>query len=199
MKKILRTCKVVVVVATEFFFVAYNWHRLAWLLVSMCVWVVCIDARATLEICYGSRLLLLLLFSATCNLRQTRLTSSSHTWKPANANVSVRFLFTYYVAAVVFLPSSISLFFGLPLGPLTVLLTHAHTQRHTRAAVCVKISSKTSSAGFCYEHKKRQASERNREKETTMHYFLRRVQLFGELFKQFPRRSSCLSVIVGHK
>lgn len=65
--------------------------------------------------------------SATCNLRQTRFTSSVHTWKPANVSVSVR---------VSFLPTS--LFFFLLLFTILWLLhccwqSYLHTHTYTYA------------------------------------------------------------------
>lgn len=127
--------------------------------VCVCVYVcslVCIDARATLEICYGSRLLLLL-FAATCNLRQTRLTSSSHTWKNLQTLTWVCVSFFYLLRCFSsFYFSTILWAATWPVDSATY--THAHTHTHTQTAVCVKISTKTSSAGFCYE----QVSERER-------------------------------------
>lgn len=70
--------------------------------------------------------------SATCNLRQTRFTSSVHTWKPANVSVNVR---------VSFLPTSLrrcfssfffsSLFFGCHFA--VDRATYTHTQPHAHA------------------------------------------------------------------
>lgn len=76
--------------------------------------------------------------SATCNLRQTRFTSSVHTWKPANVNVNVR---------VSFLPTSLrrcfssfffsSLFFGCHFA--VDRATYTHTQPHAHAYLCMYV------------------------------------------------------------
>lgn len=76
--------------------------------------------------------------SATCNLRQTRFTSSVHTWKPANVSVSVR---------VSFLPTSLrrcfssfffsSLFFGCHFA--VDRATYTHTQPHAHAYLCMYV------------------------------------------------------------
>lgn len=76
--------------------------------------------------------------SATCNLRQTRFTSSVHTWKPANVSVNVR---------VSFLPTSLrrcfssfffsSLFFGCHFA--VGRATYTHTQPHAHAYLCMYV------------------------------------------------------------
>lgn len=107
--------------------------------------------------------------STTCNLRQTRFTSSVHTWKPANVSVNVR---------VSFLPTSLrrcfssfffsSLFFGCHFAVDSATYTHSNTHIHTY--VCVEISlPKHHQLGLlCLtrEHKKgRRVSERARQRE----------------------------------
>lgn len=109
--------------------------------------------------------------SATCNLRQTRFTSSVHTWKPANVSVSVR---------VSFLPTSLrrcfssfffsSLFFGCHFAVDRATYTHTATRTCILMYVCVEISlPKHHQLGLlCLtrEHKKgRRVSERARQRE----------------------------------
>lgn len=137
--------------------------------------------------------------SATCNLRQTRFTSSVHTWKPANVSVNVR---------VSFLPTSLrrcfssfffsSLFFGCHFAVDRATYTHTATRTCILMYVCVEISlPKHHQLGLlCLtrEHKKgrrvsERARQREREREQCIAFYVGNKNKFNFLdicFKQLP-------------